>query len=156
MAIAKKEPLVWEAFEYVHREKSADWYWAVSIIAISITVTAVLFNDILFAIFIILSFFTLMLYAKRKPHLLQIKLDGRGIQEGRVRYPYSTIESFWVEDRFGDHKIILKSKKKTMPYIVIPIKDVSANEVHEHLKKHLPEEEHSEPLAKRIMEYLGF
>ena len=97
-----------------------------------------------------------MLYAKRKPHLLQIKLDERGIQEGRVRYPYATLESFWIEDQFTEHKIILKSKKKVLPYIVIPIKEVSADEVHTHLKKFLPEEEHNEPLARRIMEYLGF
>ncbi|MBI2476375.1 MAG: hypothetical protein HYV67_03985 [Candidatus Taylorbacteria bacterium] len=156
MTPAKKEPLVWETFEYVYREKSADWYWAVSIIAVSMAVTSVLFNNVLFAIFIALSFFTLMLYAKRKPHLLQIRLDERGIQEGRARHPYSSIESFWVESRFGDFKIIIKSKNKASPYIIIPIEDVNADEVRNHLKKYLPEEEHSEPLAKRIMEYLGF
>ncbi|MEK7574614.1 MAG: hypothetical protein AAB511_00065 [Patescibacteria group bacterium] len=156
MASVKKEPLVWEAYEYTYREKTTDWYWAVSIIAVSMAVTSILFNNLLFAIFIVLSFFTLMIYAKRKPHLLEVLLDERGIQEGKIRYSYSSIESFWVEDRFGDHKIIMKSKKKTMPYIVVPIIDVDPNLVHDHLKKYLPEEEHSEPMAKRIMEYLGF
>lgn len=156
MAASKKPPIIWHAHEYVHREKSADWYWAVGIIAVSMAVTAVLFNNVLFAIFIILSFFILMFYAKRKPALLQIKLDERGIEEGRERYPYSTIESFWVEDQFGEFKIIIKSKKKVLPYIVIPINDVGADAVRDHLKRFLPEEEHNEPLAKRVMEYLGF
>lgn len=156
MATKRKEPIVWEAYEYVHREKSADWYWAVSIIAVSMAVTAVLFNDVLFAVFIVISFFALMIYAKRKPKLLEIKVDDRGIQEGRVHYLYSSIESFWVEDRFGESKIIMKSQKKTLPYIVIPIIDVNADDVRDHLKKFLPEEEHNEPLAKRVMEYLGF
>ncbi len=156
MAIERKKPIVWEAYEYVHREKSTDWYWAVSIITVSMAVTAILFNDVLFAVFIVISFFALMLYAKRKPQLLEIKIDDRGIEEGRVRYPYLSIESFWVEDRFGETKIIMKSKKKTLPYIVIPIIDVNADDVRDHLKKFLPEEEHEEPLAKRIMEYLGF
>src|SRR3989338_361137 len=150
-----REPITWQAHEYVHREKSADWYWAVGIIAVSMAVTAILFNNVLFAVFIALSFFTLMLYAKRKPHLMQIKLDERGVYEGRAHYTYSSIESFWVEDRFGEHKIIMKSKKKVLPYIVIPIHEIDADEVRNHLKRFLPEEEHNEPLAKKIMEYLG-
>ena len=157
MGMAKTyEPIVWETPEYVYREKSADWYWAIGIIAVSVAVTSVLFNNILFAIFIALSFFTLMLYAKRKPHLLQIKIDNRGVQVGRVKYPHSSIESFWVEDRFGDDKIIMKSRKLTMPYIVIGIEDMNAETVRNYLRKFLTEEEHAEPLARRVMEYLGF
>lgn len=154
--IKRKEPIVWEAFEYVHREKSTDWYWAVSIIAVSVAVTSILFNNILFAIFIILSFIVLMIYANKKPAILSIQLDERGIQEGRVRYPYSSIESFWIEDQFDVFKLILKTKKKVLPYVIIPINDIDPNIVHNHLKKYLVEEEHSEPITKRLMEYLGF
>ncbi len=155
-SMAKQEPLVWHVHEYVYREKSPDWYWAVGIIAVSMAVTAVLFNDVLFAVFIALAFVVLMMYSKRKPHLQQIRIDDRGIEEGRVHYHYSTLDSFWVEDRYGEQKIILKSKKKTMPYIVIPIIDVDANEVRDRIRAHVPEEEHAEPVAHRIMEYLGF
>jgi len=154
--VQRKEPLIWHAYEYVYREKSVDWYWAVAIIAISMAVTSILFNNLLFALLILLAFFSLMLYAKRKPHLLEIKIDHRGLQEGRVHYPFSSIESFWVEDRFEEPKIIMRSRKKTMPYIVIPIVDVNPDLVRDHLKRFLLEDEHAEPLAKKIMEYLGF
>lgn len=151
-----KEPLVWQTYEYVYREKSVDWYWAVGIITVSMAITSILFNNVLFAVFILLAFFILMMYSKRKPELIDIKLDERGIQEGHFRYHYGSIESFWVEDRYGETKLIMKSKKKAMPYITIPIFDVSASEVRERIKRHVREEEHSEPLAKQIMEYLGF
>ncbi|MSU55451.1 MAG: hypothetical protein EXS46_02840 [Candidatus Taylorbacteria bacterium] len=156
MIPTKKEPLVWLAYEYVYREKSSDWYWAVTIIVISIAVTSVLFDNILFAIVIILGFFGLMMYAKRKPHIHQIKIDHRGIEEGRLHYLYSSLDSFWVEDRFGDFKIILKSKRKTLPYIVIPIIDVDPDVVRNYIGRYIKEEEHHEPIAKQIMEYLGF
>jgi len=156
MVVKKAEPLVWHAHEYVYREKSSDWYWAVSIIAVSMAITSMLFNNLLFSILILLGFFTLMLYARRKPLLHQIKIDNRGVEEGRLHYLYSSLDSFWVEDRFGEAKIILKSKKKTMPYIVIPIFDIDSETVRDYLHKYLKEEEHSEPLAKQIMEYLGF
>ncbi len=156
MASPKKEPLVWHAHEYIYREKSSDWYWAVGIIAVSLAVTSILFNNVLFSVVILLAFFTLMMYAKRKPSLLQIKIDERGIMEGHIHYHFSTIDSFWVEDRYGESKLILKSKKKTLPYIVIPIFDVSVDDVRDMIKKHVPEEEHQEPIGKKIMEYLGF
>ena len=152
----KKEPIVWHAYEYLYREKSTDWYWAVSIIAISMAVTSILFNNVLFAVFIILAFATLMMYSNRKPRLLQVKLGDRGVEEGRTHYHYSSIESFWVEDRHGVAKLIMKSKRKTLPYIIIPIVDTSADDVRDHIGQYLPEEEHTEPLAKQIMEYLGF
>ncbi len=152
----KGKSITWETYEYVYREKTADWYWAVSIIAISIAITSILFNNVLFAILILLSFFTLMMYSKRKPSILQIRIDERGIQEGKSKMPYSNIESFWVEDQLVEHKIILKSKNKFLPYTIIPIKDVDPDDVHSHLRQYLPEKEHNEPLAKKIMEYLGF
>ena len=156
MAVPKREPLVWQAYEYFYREKSTDWYWAVGIIAVSVAITSILFNNVLFAVFILLAFFTLMMYSKRRPELIEIRVDDRGVQEGSLRYHYSSLESFWVEDRYGETKLIMKSKKKAMPYITIPIFDVDANDVRNHMKRHVREEEHAEPLAKQIMEYLGF
>lgn len=156
MVVKKIEPLIWHGYEYVYREKSSDWYWAVTIIAVSMAITSLLFGNLLFSVLILIGFFTLMLYAKRKPQLHQIKIDERGIEEGRLRYSHSSIESFWVEDRFGEAKIILKSKKKTLPYIVIPIIDVDPELVRDYIRKYVREEEHGEPLAKQIMEYLGF
>lgn len=153
---SSKAPLIWQTYEYVHQEKSSDWYWAVSIIAISMATTSILFGNILFAIFLVLAFFMLMVYANRKPNLIKIKLDDRGITEGRAHYHYSTIDSFWVEDRYEDHKLILKSKRKTLPYIIIPIVEISPDDVRDHIRNYLPEEEHNEPLSKKIMEYLGF
>ena len=156
MAGSKKPHLSWEVHEYVHREKSADWYWAVGIITFSIAITSILFDNLLFAIFIILSFLTLVMYSKRMPSLLKITLDERGIQDGNIRYPYSTIESFCIEDQETEHKIIIKSKKRMMPYVVIPIKGVDADTVHCHLKKFLKEAEHTEPLARRLLGLIGF
>lgn len=161
MAAAKQrqvqgEALVWQTSEYAYREKGPDWYWAVGIIAVSLAVTSVLFGNLLFAAFIILSLFTLLLYSKHKPKIVEIKIDQRGVREGKLQYPYRELESFWVEDRYGEEKLILKSLRKVLPYAIIQIEEVGAEAVRDILKKYLPEEEHHEPLSKKIMEYLGF
>ncbi|MCR4311201.1 MAG: hypothetical protein NUV54_01370 [Candidatus Taylorbacteria bacterium] len=156
MVVSKKEPIIWHAHEYTHREKSSDWYWAVSITSFSIATAAILFNNVLFAVLIVLAFFILMMYSKRKPNLLEIKLDERGIIWGHTHHLFNGIDSFWVEDRFGNPRLIIKAKNKVVRYIVMPIIDVPADEVRDHLKRHLKEVEHHEPIAKQLMEYLGF
>ena len=40
----------WEGTEYRFEDKSADWYWALGIIATAIAIAAVLFNNILLAL----------------------------------------------------------------------------------------------------------
>lgn len=152
----QNEHLIWTTLEYPYREKSSDWYWAVGIIAVSMAITSILFENLLFAVFIILSLFTLLLYSKHRPSQIEVKIGDRGIEEGKLRYPYRSLESFWVEDRYGEAKLILKSLRKTLPYITITIEGVESDTVRDHLRKYLPEEEHHEPLSKKIMEYLGF
>ena len=151
-------PLKWEAHEYEHFERSTDWYWAVTIVTISIVALAIIFNNFLFAILILVSVFSLMLYAHRQPILVEYEINKKGIRIHDTIYIYSTIESFWVDSHVEHHapKLILRSTKMLMPILVIPLKDVHPDDIHSYLIEFLPEEEHHEPLAHTLMEFIGF
>lgn len=151
-----KEIMQWKAYEYNHREKSSDWFWAVGIIAFSAAAAAVIFHNTIFAIFIILSAFTLSMYAARKPSLINIELNGKGIVVDKYIYPYKNIEKFWVAERNYGNVIIIKSTKKTLPYSTISARQVDPAEIREYLSQYAKEEEITEPIAQTIMEYLGF
>ena len=73
-------------------------------------------------------------------------------------YLYNSLESFWVEDNeeYGAPKLLIKSKKMFATHIIIPIKQVSPSEVRDYLIKYLDEEEDSEPLSQKIVEFFGF
>ena len=149
-----QEELKWQAFEYEYKDKSADWFWVVWIISFSIAVTAYLFNNILFGIFIIISAFSLSIYASRKPSLLNFKLSEKGISINDKLILIKSLKSFWIED---DLKIILQAKSKATPYIIIPLnKSLDINKIREYLLKELEEEEHHETLSQKIFERLGF
>ena len=156
--------LEWSALEYHYHPKTADWYWAVAIIAVSIAVTSVIFSNILFAFFIAVAATGLCIVAARRPQVLSCAINERGIIINKRLFPFTTLESFWVEDhihieKLGPHhtpKIILKSKKVFMPFIVVPIDIVDAEEVRNILLSYLPEVEHMEPLGQKMMENLGF
>ena len=152
----KGEIIQWKAYEYNHREKSSDWFWALGIIAFSAAAAAVIFNNVIFAIFIILSAFTLSMYAARKPSLISIELNDKGIIVDKYLHPYQNIEKFWVDQRSFGNVIVIKSLKKTLPYTTILAGQIDPEEIREYLSRHIEEEEMAEPLVQTITEYLGF
>ena len=154
----EKSVLHWQAFEYFHREKTPDWYWAVGIITVAIAITSILLNDVLFAVLILLGAFSLSLFASREPLLVDFEINNKGVVIKDLLYPYGSLESFWVNDLPTEHtaKLLLKSKKVLVPHIVIPLENVSPEEVREFLVTNLKEEEQHEPPSQKLMEHLGF
>ncbi len=148
--------LSWQTSEYLYKEKTNDWYWIVGIVTVSIALVAIILNNIIFGILIIVSSFTLSLFASKKPAIIKINIDNSGVNFGKTHYIYRNLDSFWVETRENYPRVLLKSKKVLMPYIVIYIEDVSPEEVRKELLKYLPEEEHTEPFLEKLLLYLGF
>ncbi|MFQ5661924.1 MAG: hypothetical protein ACE5F2_01590 [Candidatus Paceibacteria bacterium] len=150
--------LQWQALEHEHIHKSSDWFWALGIIAIAGAVTAIIFNNILFAIVILVGAFTLGVHAVKRPNLVSFQISDRGIIIDNTLHPYSSLESFWVEDESvqTSPKLLIKSKKLLASHIVIPIEHVSPDDVRGFLLEYLTEEEDSESLAQKIMEFFGF
>jgi len=152
----QNKEIKWSAYEYHTNKKSSDWYWAVGIIGTAIAVTAFLYDNILFSVFVVIGAFTLMLYASKEPRRVVFEIDGRGIKIGNNLYPYSNLRSFNVLEKEHENKLIVQSEKLMMPYLHIPLEDLSPEEVRNFLIEHLPEDDHQESLAETVMEYLGF
>lgn len=156
--MSQNRSIVWQSPEYTYRENSVDWFWAVGIIATTTAIVSIVYGNILFAIFIIIGAFTLLMYAARRPRTVNFTLNERGIYINKILYPFNTLDSFWIHkyDKTAD-KLIIKSKKMLMPYISIILpNDDSAEDIHRFIIKYLPEEEHRESMPEAIMEYLGF
>lgn len=150
------EKISWNTVEYLHTEKNSDWYWIVGIVTVSIAIISIILNNVIFAILIIVSSFTLSLFASKRPEIIEVGIDNLGITVNGKRHAYKEIESFWIETRDYNPRLLLKSKKVFMPFIVLLIDDVEHEDVHRIISKYLPEEEHSEPLLEKILLYLGF
>ena len=147
----------WQTIEYLHTEKNSDWYWIVGIVSISLAVIAIILNNVVFGILIMVSAFTLSLLASRRPSIVDVSIDNIGVTFGKSRYVYKNLESYWIETRDNYPRLLIKSKKVLMPLIVIHIEDEEDNHlIKEVISKHLPEEEHAEPLLEKILIYLGF
>ena len=150
------ESLKWSAPEYHHYERSKDWFWAVGIITVCIAVLAFIFHNALFGVLILLSAGILVSYTIRVPRDVEYEISQRGITVDKELHPYTTLEAFWVETSGIGSKIILKSKKAILPYIIIPVHEEDADEMAAILRNFLEEKELAEPSSHKVMEYLGF
>ncbi len=144
----------WRGYDRVAQNNGPDWYWAVSIIALSIMVTSIVLNNLLFAILVVISTIALFLRTLQKPRLISYALTNRGLWTNKEFQPFTTFESFFVEEQ--EPKLILKAKGLITPLSTIPLEDTDPQIIREFLAEFLPEVEQHEPISKRIMEYLGF
>ncbi|OHB10413.1 MAG: hypothetical protein A3H60_00250 [Candidatus Zambryskibacteria bacterium RIFCSPLOWO2_02_FULL_44_12b] len=147
----------WDAHEYEHKERSPDWFWAVGIISVSIAVAATIFGNIIFGLLVLIGAFALSLFTNRHPNSTHVIVNEKGVTRDRIHYPYSSLESFWIDTDHPHKKIFLRSEKMFMPLIIVPLgESVDVDNLHESLSQFLSEEFHSLPFVEKILEYLGF
>ena len=152
------EPITWKCDEYKHTEKNNEWYWALGLIGVAGSFASLMFENVLFAIFILIAVFVLALFAQRKPDRVVFTLTQRGLRINDTLHLFKTMKSFGIEEFSERHtpKLIFESSKIFKPDIIIPLEGVEVNAVHDFLFDFLPEDEHEEPVTHKFMEWLGF
>ena len=150
------DKIIWQASEYEHKEKTPDWYWAVGIIALSTVIISFIYKNYIFAIFIILATTVLGMYGLKKPEMMEVEINEKGVKIKNEFYPYKMIKSFYIENQRGKKKLLIHAKRIIMPIIALPIEEILEEKVKLTLLKHSKEEEMKEPVTQMIMEHLGF
>lgn len=151
------QPIIsWKAPEHLHVEKSQDWYWAVGIITLALAAVAFIFGNIISGIFVLVAAVALVLHASKPPRILYHEVNDRGIVVNDILYPFVSLESFWMPHDHLPAKLIVKSRKTFMPYIIIFIDEIDPEDVRNVMLKYIAETEHHEPLLKHLLERFGF
>lgn len=147
----------WKALEYEHRERSHDWFWAVGIVAVGGAILAILFNDLLFAVVIVVAAVAIILHVLRHPSELSCEIQDKGILINTTLYPYRTLESFWIHEHKATKELVLTSQKLFMPHIHVPLADdMNPDAVRDILLDYLPENEVMPSVSEKVMELVGF
>ena len=150
------EKISWSAPEYEEKERSADWFWALGIIVITSSLTAIIYGNYFFAILLLLSGSLLYFFGKKSPEWMEYELTEKGLKIKSELYPYENIKSFYVQ---VDHTptLFIKTERFFMPIISIPIEYETADEIHNILTlKNVLEEEMKKHPSEKIMDVLGF
>ena len=148
--------LRWSTYEHEHIERGSDWFWALGIVAVSIALTAIILHDTLFGILVIIAAVTLGLLAQTPPDLSHIELSDRGIRVNGLLHRWDHIISFWVEEEHDAPPLLLVDTTKFLsPNLIIPIEEIDPHLVRSFLKEHAKEKHMHEPVAHKILEFLG-
>lgn len=151
----EEERLTWKVPEYTYREHSPDWFWAVGIVGLGLAVTAVILDNVFFAVLLFVATATLLLQALKRPRMLELGIGERGIRVDKTLYPYTTLETFWISEDEPPH-LLVRSQKTFLPLLVIPLGNADSMLIRETLLEFILEEELQEPFTQKIMERLGF
>ena len=149
----------WEGREYDHDPKSADWYWALGIVAVAGTLASILFSNYLLAVLIVLAAAALALHAAKKPPLHRFQLVEKGILIGDELHPFERMISFSVlEDVEGKlpPMISIKTESWLSPHLIIPLEGVNVDAVYAYFLQHVDEAEHQHSLIDLVAAWLGF
>jgi hypothetical protein len=147
----------WEAPQHHHVEKGNDWFFALAIIDIALIIVAILIDNVLFALLIGIAGGVLAMSAAKRPAIVPYAVTVRGVRVEDELHPYTNLVSFYIdeEDPRGP-QLLVKTNRRTIPLLVLPIPPEHVDDIESILKEKLPEEMIHEPLALKILELFGF
>jgi len=142
----------WQAPEFDYYKKDVSWYWLVIIVSIIVALIALWQKNLLFAIFIAVASIMIVVWGRRKPRIIEYRLNSDGLQISGKLYDLKSFDGFYIDDE----KLVLKHKARFRTYFKIQI-DIEKKEAIENRLQHiLPEIEYSESLIEAVSQWLGF
>lgn len=149
--------LSWKTEEFAYHPKDLQWFLVAGILALGIFASLLVLKNMFGAATILLFMFIMYLYATKKPDMLSVVVDGRGITVNNKRISYSDISSFWVLYEQPVKDLIIIQKAKFTPKTIIPLGQVNPVELRALLLANaIVEKEEEETLTDILARRFGF
>lgn len=155
--ISASSSISWETEEFTYHPKDLQWFLVGGILAFGIFASLLILKNMFGAATILLFMFIMYLYATKKPDMLSVVVDGRGITVNNKRVPYSDITSFWILYEPPVKDLILIQKAKFTPKTILPLGQVNPVELRALLLANaIIEKEEEETLTDILARRFGF
>jgi hypothetical protein len=146
----------WSTPEYSHKERTPDFFWAIGIITIIGILLALWFKNYVFAIFILVGGFCLILFSAREPEHITFTITTDGLLVGREKHEWKKIKGFKIKKSEPYNKLLVETGRYFLPMYTIPLPSTLTTEVHDELIKVIPVIELEEPHSVLFAEKIGF
>lgn len=146
------EPLFsWEARQFENIPRSQGWYAILFLMLVGLLAFGLFTDNFLLGIIVILVGLVFYLFEKREAQIFKFSITLEGIRAHNHLYEFSSLEDFWIFYEPGGRKeLSLKSSKKIMPYIHMPLGEADPAMLREILMRFLPEVQHEETLVDTL------
>lgn len=149
--------LEWTAPEFEHYPKERGWLVMAGVIAVGFGLWAIFNQDFIFLLLIGLAYFSLAVFAFKKPRLIRFAITPQGVKVDKTLYLFDDLKSFWIFEQSAEKKeLSLASQKTLMPYIKIPLGQQNPAAVRQKLIKYLPEKQQAESLIENLARYFRY
>ncbi|MEJ0053687.1 MAG: hypothetical protein WDN10_03115 [bacterium] len=147
----------WQGKEYEYDEKTADWYWALGILATAAVLACILLGDFLLAVLIIAAAIAIALQSAKRSVIHRFRLDAEGLSINGDLYTFHNMQSFSILEYIDETlppSLSIKTSSLLTPHLIIPLVGVDPVSVYEYLNIHVEHVYHPETLMERVVEFL--
>ena len=149
-------PIEWQAPEYTHKERSADWFWTIGLVALVGALLAIWFHNFVFAIFILISGACLIMFTLRPPEIVTFVVKTESLMIGKDEYLWKKIKGFTIKSGSPYGKLIVLTSKKFLPVYTIPFPPTLADQLRDALPKVTEALDLQESQSMAFAERIGF
>lgn len=147
----------WQAPEFDYSPKSASWYFWLFFATALFLAFAFYTRNYSFGLIILLSFLLILTWSRKTPRIIDFAITKRGIAIGKKLYRFSELESFWIFYEPPETKeLSVKSKKKIMHYLKMPLEGENPVQIRKILIEYLPEVEQEESIFDSLARMAKF
>lgn len=149
----------WEAPEFEYREKSVSWYWLSIIAAAAILAASVWQKNFLFAVFVVIAEILVLVWAGRKPRMINFRLDDKELTVGGGKfYSYSEIEAYGTEESGNGEwsEMAFRLRHGLHPWLKIRIRTARLPEAEKALGPSVKKTELETSLLDSLGKLIGF
>lgn len=147
----------WVVDEYHRHERGPMWYALAFVVGLSLVLYAVITQNFLFAVIIVMCGVIIGLSALREPQKVQFRLTRRGVMLGSQFSSYKDLRSFWIlyEPPYVKN-LYIDFKSPVMPHLVVPIEDQDPVKIRRTLLDYIREDmtQEQEPLSDLLSRVL--
>lgn len=145
----------WKGRESEFAPKSTTWYWTVGILSVGSAIAALIADNILFGIILILAGMTVSLLGSRHPATHTFRITNRGIHVGEQVFLYENIKQFAFEES-EPKKLLFELRTGLVKVVTIPLASADHRAVRQELKnRNIEETEHLNTFVARFSDWMG-
>ena len=135
----------WLVDEYERHERGPVWYAAAFLAGVGLILYAIIAQNFLFAIIIVMFGVIIGLSTLREPERILFQVTTRGVGVGHLFVPYKELKDFWIvyEPPYVKN-LYIEHKNPMTPRIVVPIEDADPVEIRRALLDYLDEDGRTE------------
>lgn len=141
----------WKTTQFENIMHSTSWYVSFFVLIGSLVAYGLFSENYLLSIIAILIALSFYLFEKRESQEFVFGITNEGVFAQDRIYEFSSLESFWIfYEPNGRKELSLKSTKRVVPYISVPLGSADPVKIREILTSFLPEEEQTESIVDSI------